>query len=73
MLPNIEPPVCEPKGLAAPKGLGAKGLLFGLLCPKGDCVPKDALGDCPKAERAMNKQQINQTLTEHRKHSIIIY
>lgn len=48
MLPNIEPPVCEPKGLAAPKGLGAKGLLFGLLCPKGDCVPKDALGDCPK-------------------------
>lgn len=27
VLPNIEPPVCEPKGLAAPKGLGANGLL----------------------------------------------
>lgn len=33
--PKMEPPVCEPKGVVAPKGLGAKGLLLALLaCPK---------------------------------------
>lgn len=58
VFPNIEAPVCEPKGLPAPKGFGAKGLLVGLLCPKGDWAPKDALGDCPNADRGQNKQLV---------------
>ena len=35
--PNMEPPVCAPKGVVLPKGLGAKGLVVALLvCPKTD-------------------------------------
>lgn len=29
--PKMEPPVCEPKGVVLPKGLGANGLLLALL------------------------------------------
>lgn len=35
--PNMEPPVCAPKGVVLPKGLGAKGLVVALLvCPNTD-------------------------------------
>ncbi|GMQ02284.1 hypothetical protein CsSME_00048586 [Camellia sinensis var. sinensis] len=47
--PKMEPPVCEPKGVVLPKGLGANGLLLALLaCPKTDWDPNGLLDDCPK-------------------------
>jgi len=47
--PKMEPPVCEPKGVVLPKGLGANGLLLALLvCPKTDWDPKGLFDDCPK-------------------------
>lgn len=52
MPPKIEPPLCEPKGLVLPKGLGAKGLLLALVvCPNVGCDPNGLLDDCPKAVR----------------------
>ena len=49
--PNIDPPVCEPKGVGLPKeGLGANGLLLALLVwPKTDWDANGLLDDCPKA------------------------
>lgn len=48
--PNMEPPVCAPKGVVLPKGLGAKGLVVALLvCPKTDWDPNGLLDDCPNA------------------------
>lgn len=50
MPPKMEPPVCAPKGLVLPKGLGANGLLLTLLvCPKTGWDPNGLLEDCPKA------------------------
>ena len=50
VLPKMEPPVCEPKGVVLPKGLGTNGLLLALLaCPKTDWDPNGLLDDCPKA------------------------
>lgn len=54
--PNIELPVCEPKGDVLPNGFAAKGLLFGLLlCPKTDGDPNGLLDDCPNAVSEITK------------------
>lgn len=56
MAPKMEPPVCEPKGLVLPKGLGAKGLSLALLVWLiAGCDQNGLLDDCPKAvERPQN-------------------
>ena len=36
VLPNKEPPDCEPRPLPVPKGIEAKEVFFTLFCPKGD-------------------------------------
>lgn len=55
VLPKKELPVCDPKGVVLPKGLGAKGLLLALLvCPKTDCDPNGLLDDCPKAAKIIS-------------------
>ena len=48
---NIDPPVCEPKGVGLPKeGLGANRLLLALLvCPKTDWDANGQLDCCSKA------------------------
>jgi hypothetical protein len=49
VLPKNELPVCAPKGVVPPNGLGAKGLPPALaFCPKPDCDPNGLPDDCPK-------------------------
>lgn len=45
VLPNIELPVCEPKGFGLPNGLGENGLvLLVLVCPNIDWEPNGLEG-----------------------------
>lgn len=55
--PNIEVPVCAPKGDVLPNGLGAKGLLLALVWPKTVWDPNGLVDDCPNAIQCISSYQ----------------